>query len=123
MPAARSRRMPVKAKAALAVAVLILPALWLVDTIQRVSLQHRLAPIASEIAGRQVGVRCPGWWGRLLSPGDTNAGVVAVDADGRVADHTDLRTSTCEELGALIGGGRAAQLACAARSTSCGDEA
>ena len=121
--AARSRRMPVEAKVAVAVVVLILPAMWLLDTVQRVSLQNRLAPVASEIAGRQVGVRCPGWWGRLLSPGDTNAGVVMVDADGRVADHTDLRTATCEELGALIGGGRTAQLACVARSPSCGDDA
>jgi hypothetical protein len=60
---ARSRRMPAKVKVALNVAVLILPAMWLVDTIQRVSLQNELEPIASEIAGRQVGVRCPGWWG------------------------------------------------------------
>ena len=115
--------MPAKAKAAVAVAVLILPAMWLVDTVQRMSLQGKLTPIASEIAGRQVGVRCPGWWGRLLSPGDTNAGVVAIDEDGRMAGHTDLRTATCEELSALIGGGREQQLACVSRSTSCGDDA
>jgi hypothetical protein len=121
--AARSRRMPAKVKAAVAVAVLILPAMWLVDTVQRVSLQGKLSPIASEIAGRQVGVRCPGWWGRLLSPGDTNAGVVAIDEDGRMAGHTDLRTATCDELAAVIGGGREQQLACVSRSTSCGDDA
>jgi len=115
--------MPAKAKAAVAVAVLILPVMWAADTVQRVRLQHRLAPIASEIAGRQVGVRCPGWFGKLLSPGDTTAGVVAVGEDGRVADRTDLRASTCEELAALSGGGRAAQLACVSRSSSCGDDA
>ena len=119
---ATSRRMPVKIKAAVAVAVLILPVMWTVDTIQRVRLQNRLAPIASEIAGRQVGVRCPGWFGKLLSPGDTNAGVVSVDAEGRVADRTDLRARTCEELEAVIGGGRERELACASRSTSCGDD-
>jgi len=119
---ARSRRMPAKVKVAVAVAVLILPAMWLVDTVQRVRLQNRLQPIASEIAGRQVGVRCPGWWGRLLSPGDTDAGRVTVDAAGRVGDHTELRAATCAELGALAGGDREAQLACAERSTSCGDD-
>jgi hypothetical protein len=115
--------MPAKAKAAVAVAVLILPAMWLVDTVQRHSLQGKLEPIASEIAGRQVGVRCPGWWGRLLSPGDTNAGVVAIDENGRMAGHTDLRAATCDELAAVIGGGRERQLACVSRSTSCGDDA
>ena len=119
---ARSRRMPAKVKLAAAVAVLILPAMWLVDTIHRVRLQDELEPIASEIAGRPVGVRCPGWWGRLLSPGDTNAGRVTVDAEGRISDHTDLRAVTCAELGALVGGDRTDQLACAERSTSCGDD-
>ena len=114
--------MPVWAKAAVA-AVLLIPAVtWLVDRQDRVSLQNRLAPIASEIAGRQVGVRCPGVFGRLLAPGDTAAGVVSVDAEGRVSDHTDLRTATCKELDALVDGGRERQLACAERSSSCGDD-
>lgn len=114
--------MPTKAKVALAVVLLFLPAVWLIQRQDRVSLQNKLAPIASEIAGHEVGVRCPGWWGRLLSPGDTNAGMVAVDAEGRVADHTNLRTVTCTELDAFVDGGREPQLACAERSTSCGDD-
>ena len=119
---ARSRSMPVKVKAGLIALALILPLMWAVATYHRVTMQNKLSPIASEIAGRKVGVRCPGWFGRLLSPGDTNAGVVSVDADGRVADHTELRTRTCDELLAVICGGREQQLACAARSTSCGDD-
>ncbi len=85
-------------------------------------LQHRLEPIASDIARRPVGVHCPGWWGRLLSPGDTNAGVVMLDESGGPADHTDLRAATCAELDALVEGRRTDQLACAARSSSCGDD-
>ena len=118
----RTAPMPVWAKAAVAAVLLILPVAWLVDRQDRVSLQNRLAPIASEIAGRQVGVRCPGVFGRLLAPGDTAAGVVSVDAEGRVSDHTDLRTATCKELDALVDGGRERQLACAERSSSCGDD-
>ena len=114
--------MPVWAKAAVAAVLLIPAAAWLVDRHDRVSLQNRLAPIASEIAGRKVGVSCPGVFGRLLAPGDTAAGRVSVDADGRVSDHTDLRTATCRELDALVDGGRERQLACAERSSSCGDD-
>jgi hypothetical protein len=114
--------MPVWAKAAVAAVLLIPTVTWLVDRQDRVSLQNRLAPVASEIAGRQVEVRCPGVFGRLLAPGDTAAGVVSVDAEGRVSDHTDLRTATCKELDALVDGGRERQLACAERSSSCGDD-
>jgi hypothetical protein len=119
---ARTRGIPVKVKAGLIVAALILPVWWGIATYHRIALQKKLSPIASEIAGRQVGVRCPGWFGRLLAPGDTTAGVVSVDADGRVADRTELRTRTCDELAAVIGGARRQQLGCAARSTSCGDD-
>jgi len=119
---APTRSMPVKVKAGLIVAALILPVSWGIATYHRIALQNKLSPIASEIAGRKVGVHCPGWFGRLLAPGDTTAGVVSVDADGRVANRTELRTRTCDELGAVIAGGREHQLACAARSTSCGDD-
>jgi len=119
---ARTRSMPVKVKAGLIVAALILPVSWGVATYHRITLQNKLSPIASEIAGRQVGVHCPGWLGRIMAPADTTAGVVSVDADGRVADRTELRTRTCDELGAVLAGGRERELACAARSSSCGDD-
>ena len=114
--------MPAKFKLAFAVAILALPVAWVVERQDRVALQDRLSAVATEIAERPVGVRCPGWWGRLLSPADTNAGVVQVDAEGRVADHAELRAATCAELEAVVEGGREQQLACAARSTSCGDD-
>jgi hypothetical protein len=114
--------MPAKFKLAFAVAILALPVAWVIERQDRAALQSRLSAVATEIAERPVGVRCPGWWGRLLSPADTNAGAVQVDADGRVADHTELRKVTCAELEAVLEGGREEQLACAARSTSCGDD-
>ena len=114
--------MPAKFKLGFALAILVLPVAWVVERQDRVALQNRLSAVATEIAERPVEVRCPGWWGRLLSPADTTAGAVQVDAEGRVADHAELRTVTCAELEAMIEGGREDQLACAARSTSCGED-
>ena len=63
----------------------------------RIQEQDALARIASDIAGRRVGVRCPGFFSRLT---DTRgeAGSVQFGADGKPADHTDLSPETCAEL-------------------------
>jgi hypothetical protein len=63
----------------------------------RVRQQDTLARIASELAGRKVGVRCPSFFGGLV---DTHgeAGRVQFDADGRPAGHTDLSPETCTTL-------------------------
>jgi len=63
----------------------------------RIQEQNALAKIASELAGRRVSVRCPGFFGRLV---DTHgeAGQVQFDASGEPADHTDLSPETCTEL-------------------------
>jgi hypothetical protein len=59
--------------------------------------QSRLAAIASDLAGREVGVRCPGFLSSLI---DTRgeAGRVEFDDAGRPADHTDLSPQTCKAL-------------------------
>ena len=77
-PAVRvaSTRTPAWVKAILVVVGVGLPAWWLADRHDRVVNQDRLAKIASGIAGRPVRVKCPGPLGRLMAPGDTNAGVV-----------------------------------------------
>ena len=64
---------------------------------QRLREQDRLATIASDLAGRRVGVHCPGF---LASIVDTHgeAGRVQFDAAGRPADHTDLSPQTCKAL-------------------------
>ena len=53
--------------------------------------------IASQLAGRDVGVHCPSFLGALV---DTHgeAGRVQFDASGRPADHTDLSPETCKAL-------------------------
>jgi hypothetical protein len=59
--------------------------------------EHRLAAVASEIAGREVDVHCPGMMEKLvdISP---NAGSVYFDAQGQPADFTDLNDETCSTL-------------------------
>lgn len=59
--------------------------------------EHRLGKVASEIAGRNVSVHCPGLLKRLvdISP---NAGTVYFDAEGEPADFTDLDEETCSTL-------------------------
>ena len=63
----------------------------------RIHQQKTLGAIATELAGRPVGVRCPGFLKSLV---DTHgeAGRVAFDPDGRPANHTDLAPSTCSAL-------------------------
>ena len=107
-----------------AVAILVLTAgWWVAQRVDRRANEHRLARIASEIAGREVGVRCPGLLARIGSEVDTTAGVVEVDANRRVADDTGLSQATCVELAALAESRRKAELACVERSSSCGEDA
>ncbi len=63
----------------------------------RLRQQDQLAAIASDLAGRKVGVRCPSFLSGLV---DTHreAGRVQFDASGRPADHTDLSPQTCKAL-------------------------
>jgi hypothetical protein len=118
---ATSTRTPVWIKAILVVLGVGLPTMWLASLHNRSTNEHRLEAIASQIAGRSVEVHCPGFL-RSIGP-DTVGGSVQFDADGNPADDTRLRKGPCAELDAIAEGRRSAQLACVARSTSCGDDA
>ena len=98
-------------------AVVLLGALgwWALDRADRVGNEHRLAAIASQIAGRDVKVRCPGPLGRLLGQ-STLEGSVRFSAGGRPANDTTLSTTTCAELDALAEGRRSKELACTERA-------
>lgn len=63
----------------------------------RVHEQNRLAAIATELAGRPVGVHCPGFLAGLVDV-RTEGGRVQFDGSGHPADHTDLSPSTCRAL-------------------------
>jgi hypothetical protein len=84
-------------KAVLLALVAALGGVGLAKHENRIHEQDALARIASELAGRKVGVRCPGFFSRLA---DTRgeAGSVQFDAAGRPADHTDLSPETCAQL-------------------------
>jgi hypothetical protein len=85
---------------ALAVVLLIvgaLAALGFARREDRIREQHRLAVVASELAGRDVGVRCPGFLSSLVDT-SAEAGRVQFDAEGRPADHADLAPQTCKAL-------------------------
>jgi len=62
---------------------------------QRVREQDQLALIASDLAGRRVGVRCPGFLSSLVAT-RREAGRVAFDASGQPQNHTDLSPETCK---------------------------
>jgi len=63
----------------------------------RIREQDRLAAIATQLAGRTVGVRCPSFLASLVRT-RTEGGYVEFDAQGRPADHTDLSPETCKAL-------------------------
>jgi len=78
--------------------VLAIPLLIVVAVQQEQrSNERRLAAIASDIAGRDVGVHCPGLLSRLADV-SAHAGTVFFDERGRPADFTDLDEETCFEL-------------------------
>ena len=76
---------------------------WLVDRRDRIGNEHRLSTIASQIAGRDVRVHCPGPVGRMFGY-DIVDGSVRFDAEGRPADETNVSVRSCAELDALAEG-------------------
>ena len=75
----------------------VLAALGFARHEERIREQDRLADIASDLAGRKVGVRCPNFLASLVDSGG-ETGHVQFDAAGRPADHTDLSPQTCKAL-------------------------
>jgi hypothetical protein len=63
----------------------------------RVREQDRLAAIAAELAGRPVGVRCPGFFASLVRV-RTEGGYVKFHGDGSPFDYTSLSPETCTAL-------------------------
>jgi len=63
----------------------------------RIRQQDELAAVASDLAGRQVGVRCPGFLSSLVRV-RTEGGYVKFHDDGRPYDYTDLSPETCKAL-------------------------
>jgi hypothetical protein len=96
----------------LTISALVVTALgwWIADRQDRRGNERRLSAIASQIAGRDVRVSCPGPVGRLLG-WDIVEGSVRFDGDGKPADETKIRKQSCAELDALAEGRREKGLA------------
>ena len=71
---------------------------------------ERYAEIASEIAGRPVSVRCPGFWKKLVDV-SPNEGTVLVEG-GAVGDVTDLSLEICDALDDVVAGDAGTALEC-----------
>lgn len=65
--------------------------------LRRERTERGLALVASQVAQREVGVSCPGFWTRLVEI-TPNAGWVGFDENGRPADKTQLSAQTCSSL-------------------------
>jgi hypothetical protein len=63
----------------------------------RIHQQKTLAAVATELAGRPVAVRCPGFLKSLVRVG-AEAGSVKFDTDGQPANYTELAPETCSAL-------------------------
>ena len=80
------------------------PLVWYVAAWRdRAANEERLGAVASEIAGREVRVRCPGPIIRHFA-WDTVEGSVRFDAAGKPADETRLQDFSCAQLDALAEG-------------------
>jgi hypothetical protein len=87
----------VRTIAVLLVVIGALAALGFARHEERVREQDQLAAIASDLAGRKVGVRCPSFAAGLVDV-HGEAGRVQFDENGRPANHTDLSPQTCKAL-------------------------
>jgi hypothetical protein len=111
---------PLWVKLAIAVTVGSAVAWWVADRQDRVGNEKRLSAIASQIAGRDVRVSCPGPIGRLFG-WDIYEGSVRFTADGKPFDETRIRKQSCAELDALAEGRRREELDCTTRAgVACG---
>jgi hypothetical protein len=109
---------------AIVVALLVgAPGWWLLRFHDRRVNEHRLAAVASVIAGRPVSIHCPGPIAGALA-WDFLEGSVQFDSQGRPSDTADLRAGACAELDAFAEGRRRGVLEClGAGRADCGQAA
>lgn len=84
-----------------AVLAVVVAGLWGWSAHERHSTEHRLAAVASELAGRPVGVRCQGFWAAMVDIGQ-RSGEVDFPA-GRPPDHMFLTRGVCGRLKRFLG--------------------
>jgi hypothetical protein len=95
---------------AAAVVIVVLGLGWVWTHHRQTSLQHRLAAVATQLAGRPVGVRCQGFWAEMLDIG-SRSGEVDFPV-GRPPDHMFLVRGVCDRLRHFMDGGSHRNLDC-----------
>ena len=80
----------------LAIVTVLVASLWFWTNHQRHATEHRLGTIASQLAGRPVGVRCQGFWAAMLDINDRKGEVDF--PQGRAPDHMFLTRDVCSRL-------------------------
>src|SRR6266851_4239718 len=80
----------------LAIIAGLVVAFWLWTNHERHTPEHKLAAIASQLAGRPVGVRCQGFWAAMVDINDRKGEVDF--PQGRAPDHLFLTRGTCGRL-------------------------
>jgi hypothetical protein len=82
-----------------ALVVVLAAGIWFWQHRRHAEMEHRLAAVATELAGRPVHVRCQGFFAELVDVYD-RTGEVGI-ANGRLSDTTHLSRSTCSSLNAF----------------------
>jgi hypothetical protein len=108
----------VKVAALIAAVLAVAGAALLVQQRAAAQSEARFARVASEIAQRDVRVRCQGLLGELLDIG-VNAGSVQFDANGRPADVTHLTRGVCRGLRRFPRDPRSSGLDCVRAAAPC----
>jgi len=96
----------------LTVVVVLAGSAWGVERRARVTNERALSAVATELANRQVHVRCQSFWKALLDVGG-NLGDVPFP-DGRAADYTHVTRGMCKQLARFRHGSTHRELACLA---------
>lgn len=102
----------------LAVAILVVAGVGFVFHERKVSLEHHLGAIATELGSRRVHVHCQGFAGNLLDV-TSEAGTVRFDASGIPADYTDLKRPICNALRRFPRDVRSADYGCILAGSDC----
>ena len=82
------------------VIVVLVLAFWAWTRHERSVTEHKLAAVATVLAGRPVGVKCQGFWGAMLDI-NSRSGEVQFPV-GRPPDHTFLTRGVCGRLSAFM---------------------
>ena len=85
-----------KTLAGVLVVVVVILAGWAWSRHERAANEHALAGVASELAGRRVGVECQGFWAEMVDINNRSGDVPY--PPGRVPDHMYLTRKICLAL-------------------------